>query len=349
MDQPLACHHSVLASCAGALVVALQEKGFSWDEVRGGAKLMDPRTLAEGARVPQEQLRFLWRRAAELTRDEGFPLEAARHLRPQALHALGFSLLAASTLQEVCETYQRHFHVISTAAAINIRRTPHTYEIESVCHPLVSVEGFELFLGFVLPLFAYLKGEPVTPLRLCLRRPVTSRAVVERYNSFFGLKVEFGSDENLVVFDRAVMAAPLASGNTTVRTAMDKIIAHYLSEVGSGEFRTMVRAQILSLLQTGPVSEEAVARGLHMSTSTLARRLRSEGLNFREVLQETQKSLAFQYLRDDRLSISEIGFRLGFEDLSSLSRSFRRWTGVSPREWRRRYGREGGPTALLAA
>lgn len=347
MDNPLSYRHSVLASCAGALVAALQEKGFTWDEVRAGAKLVDPCSLAEGARIPQEQLHFLWRRAAELTRDEGFPLRAAGHLRPQSLHALGFSLLAASSLEEVCETYRRHFHVISTAAAISVQRTPRTYEIESVCHPLISVEGFELFLGFILPLFASLRGERVTPLRVALRRSVSSREVIERYNSFFGVKVEFGSDENVVVFDRAVMTAPLASGNATVRAAMEKIIAQYLSEVGSGEFRTAVRGQILSLLQVGSVSEDAVARGLHMSTSTLARRLRSEGLNFREVLQETQKSLACQYLRDDRISISEIGFRLGFEDLSSLSRSFRRWTGVSPREWRRRHAHD-ELTALAA-
>lgn len=347
MSEPFICPHSALASCAAALVAALEQKGYAWAEVRGGAKMVDPRTLTEGARVPQEQLRFLWRRAAELTRDEGFPLLAAAHLRPQALHALGFSLLAASSLQEVCETYERHFHVISTAAAIAIRRRPRTYEIESVCHPLVSYEGFELFLGFILPLFSSLKGQKVVPLRLCLRRTVNSREVADRYNSFFGLKVEFGAEENLVVFDRAVMEAPLASGNASVRAAMEKVIVSYRAEVGSGEFRTLVRAQILSLLQTGAVSEEAVARGLHMSSSTLARRLRAEGLNFRELLQETQKSLAIQYLQDERLSISEIGFRLGFEDLSSLSRSFRRWTGVSPREWRRRH--VGGVPQALAA
>jgi len=348
MSEPLVCRHSALASCAGALVSALEHQGHDWAEVRAGAKLVDPRTLAEGARVPQEQLRFLWKRSAELSRDEGFPLAAAGFLRPQALHALGFSLLAAASLHEVCETYQRHFHVVSTAAAIDIRRTPRTYEIKSVCHPLVNIEGFELFLGFILPLFATLTNRKVVPLRVCLQRRVNARAVIERYNSFFGVKVEFGADENLVVFDRMVMTAPLASGNTTVRTAMEKVIGQYLTEMGTGEFRTMVRGQILSLLQTGAVSEEAVARGLHMSTSTLARRLRSEGLNFRELLQETQKSLALQYLQDERLSISEIGFRLGFEDLSSLSRSFRRWTGVSPREWRRQNGRARGVTALAA-
>lgn len=348
MDERLVCQHSALASCAGALVSALEHRGYDWADVRAGSKLADPRTMAEGARVPQEQLRFLWKRSAELTRDEGFPLVAAGFLRPQALHALGFSLLAASSLDEVCETYKRCFHVVSTAAAIDIRRTPHSYEIKSVCHPLVSVEGFELFLGFILPLFASLRGEKVTPLRVCLRRRLNSRIVIERYNSFFGVRVEFGAEDNLVVFDRSVMSAPLASGNSSVRAAMEKIIGQYLTEMGTGEFRTMVRAQILSLLQGGAVSEDAVARGLCMSTSTLARRLRGEGLNFRELLQETQKSLAVQYLQDDRLSISEIGFRLGFEDLSSLSRSFRRWTGLSPREWRRLHVRGGAVTALAA-
>ncbi|MBL8554178.1 MAG: helix-turn-helix transcriptional regulator, partial [Phenylobacterium sp.] len=141
--------------------------------------------------------------------------------------------------------------------------------------------------------------------------------------------------ENKIVFSRRDVLAPLNSGNPTIRALTEKLASDYLQSFGSGEFRTVVRSQILNLLQAGGASEEAVARSLNMSSSSLSRRLRAEGVNYRQLLHETQKSLALQYLEDEDLSISEIGFRLGFEDLSSLSRSFRRWTGVSPRAWRR--------------
>lgn len=330
-----AANHTILASWVGAIASAVEQEGFGWRDLWRGADIGDPRSSASGARLPHEIMRLIWDRAAHLTQDPAVPLRAAARLKPQALHALGYGLMAVSSLDEACRIMHRQFHVISTAAAMQIETTASHYTITSVSEPAVNDEGFEMFLAVIVEMFALLQPDRVRPVRVTLRRPVTSRAACERYSNFFGVETEFGAPQNSIVFNRRDMITPLNSGNPIIRALAEKLTSEYLETFGSGDFRTVVRSQILGLLQTGGASEEMVARSLNMSSSSLARRLRAEGVNYRQLLHETQKSLALQYLEDGDLSISEIGFRLGFEDLSSLSRSFRRWTGVSPRTWRR--------------
>jgi len=55
------------------------------------------------------------------------------------------------------------------------------------------------------------------------------------------------------------------------------------------------------------------------------------GTSFRRLVDETRRQLAEQYLKDSTLVVSEIAYLLGFAEVSSFSRAFRRWTGHAPR------------------
>jgi AraC-like DNA-binding protein len=83
------------------------------------------------------------------------------------------------------------------------------------------------------------------------------------------------------------------------------------------------------------VSIDHVASSMHMSARTLQRRLEDEGTRFGEVLEEVRARLARTWLRDPSLGLSEIAARLGFADLATFSRAFKRWTGMPPGQWRR--------------
>lgn len=329
--------HTILASWVGALATAVQREGHSWEDLCRDSQLLDPRLTAPGARLQHDIMRDIWTRASVLTNDPAVSVRAARCLKPTALHSLGYAMLAASSRDEIVRLVQGHFHVISTAAALDVDVGAKFYTVTSVCEPAVNDEGFEMFLAFISRLFRRISDEEIRPVRVALRRPMASKAARERFNAFFSAEVEFDAPQNMIVFNKQELFEPLRTANPEIRVISEKMTAQYLEDYGSGEFRTIVRSQILSLLRNGRSSEENVAKALNMSCSSLSRRLRQEGVTYRQMLNETQRSLALQYLRDAALPISEIGFRLGFEDLSSFSRSFRRWTGVSPREWRRRH------------
>jgi len=72
-----------------------------------------------------------------------------------------------------------------------------------------------------------------------------------------------------------------------------------------------------------------------MSTRTLQRRLSEEGFTYKQLLESVRHTLAEQYIRDERLSLNEISYLLGFSEQSSFSRAFKRWTGKSPSQTRK--------------
>lgn len=71
-----------------------------------------------------------------------------------------------------------------------------------------------------------------------------------------------------------------------------------------------------------------------MSVRTLHNKLEKLGKSYQQVLDETRKELSEQYMQQQQRSISEVAYLLGFSDCSNFSRAFKRWTGVSPSQFR---------------
>jgi AraC-like DNA-binding protein len=103
-------------------------------------------------------------------------------------------------------------------------------------------------------------------------------------------------------------------------------------------FRLRRTLRILLLAQGA--SGDQVSRLLLMHHSTLNRRLKEEGTTFQELLDEMRFEAAGQLLDTARIPITEIAVSLGYADISAFSRAFRRWSGATPGERRRRSQKE---------
>jgi AraC-like DNA-binding protein len=95
-----------------------------------------------------------------------------------------------------------------------------------------------------------------------------------------------------------------------------------------------VREVLTQRLQGSEPSQEEVAEVLNVSARTLQRKLGDSGITFKEILDETRHAMALAYLSSPQHSVSEITYLLGFSCSSSFTRAFRRWTGLSPSDWR---------------
>ncbi|MNJ40779.1 HTH-type transcriptional regulator VirS [compost metagenome] len=90
-------------------------------------------------------------------------------------------------------------------------------------------------------------------------------------------------------------------------------------------------------LQGGKVALEEVASQLCMSKRTLQRRLSELNVEFNELVEEVRQARALDLVRHSSLSLTEIAMRLGYYEASSFTRAFRRWTGLTPRDYRQQY------------
>ena len=97
--------------------------------------------------------------------------------------------------------------------------------------------------------------------------------------------------------------------------------------------RSKVEDIMPKLLPHGKATVPEVAQQLGMSSRTLSRRLAEESTSFAQVLDRLRAALAKRYLYDESLPITEIAWLLGYSEVSSLTHAFKRWTGMSPRQF----------------
>ena len=124
---------------------------------------------------------------------------------------------------------------------------------------------------------------------------------------------------------------------------LEGIADRYLEQRMAGRFAVRVRDALIAQLPHGGTSKAETARRLNTTERTLLRWLKEEGTTFAEVLDRLREELAFKYLNESQLSLSQIAALLGFSDHGTFSRAFKSWTGRRPSHVRAGTGTEAPP------
>lgn len=122
-----------------------------------------------------------------------------------------------------------------------------------------------------------------------------------------------------------------------LRTHLD----HYLQSLKQrypDNLQDQVKDIIGQCLPTGECSVERVAATLDLHPRVLQQKLQHRDCSYGDLLRETREEIAEQHLRYRSMSITELALMLGYAEASIFSRSFKLWTGLSPRQWQQRHG-----------
>lgn len=90
-----------------------------------------------------------------------------------------------------------------------------------------------------------------------------------------------------------------------------------------------------SLLPSGDCSLNRVAASLDLHSRALQRMLQDEDTSYGELLRQVRQSIAEQHLVSRNMSITDLALNLGYVEVSVFSRNFKKWTGLSPRQWQK--------------
>jgi AraC-like DNA-binding protein len=327
-----------LNTLAIAVVRTLATRGCDGPELLLRAGL-DPGLLSDpNGRSPVRGMARLWRLAVEASGDPCLGLKTAAHVQPATFHSLGLALLASKSLEDALTRSARFSRIVSNAADVAIEHTEEGMNYVVRCFPGVPVanEGIDLLMASTVKIGVLLLGvdaQAPRPLRIKLRRSATAQMRRE-FEAYFNCPIEFEAEENSLFVPRLWMDLPLPMANPDLARQNDLVVLQYLARFDGARLAEKVRSELVARLPAGEPSRVEVAAALHLSEKTLQRRLHDEDTSFQKVLDEVRRDLAQQYLRENAASVCEITFRLGFSDQSSFTRAFRRWTGVTPGEFR---------------
>jgi AraC-like DNA-binding protein len=131
-----------------------------------------------------------------------------------------------------------------------------------------------------------------------------------------------------------VVLEPLATANPELVRINDRIVTDYLAQLDRSDLGMRVRSELIEHLPGGHVSEAEIANSLNVSLRSLQRKLREQGMTFKELVETTRRDLGLQYVRDPQHSFNEVAFLLGFTEPANFSRAFKRWYGKTPSQFR---------------
>jgi AraC-like DNA-binding protein len=158
----------------------------------------------------------------------------------------------------------------------------------------------------------------------------------ERIQQFIGGDIRYNSDCDLIIFPLSICKI----GNINHDAEFWKLSLLRCEEEFKlrnrndivGKIRRSINALMVRNGKTPRLSQ--VSQELGVSDRTVIRRLRSEGINYQEVLDNFLLERCKTLLSDPTLSVSAIADMLGFSDASGLHRSFKRWHGMTCNSYR---------------
>ncbi|HBO6068028.1 TPA: AraC family transcriptional regulator [Pseudomonas aeruginosa] len=160
-------------------------------------------------------------------------------------------------------------------------------------------------------------------------------AAIKRYQRIFGPHLAFNQDVNALTVDPVILASPLRAARPTHHQVLSDLLRQRQNLLPNDIVRS-ASTVMHTLIPLGNCTLAHVSRRLAMSERTLQRHLQAAGTCFAILHDRIRADLAQKYLLKSTLKAAEIAEILGYSDLTALSRSFRRWNGMSIREARKK-------------
>ena len=189
-----------------------------------------------------------------------------------------------------------------------------------------------LSLSIICQCLRQLTAERVQPLQVSL--PQAQPADLAAYQRAYGCAVRFMAASASVQLLASDLEVVLGEQDPQIK----KLALDYLQRYANpapGRLRDQVKSLASSLLGSGLAGQSEIARSLALHPRTLQRRLQAEGCSFAELLDELRQEqfLALIALPNGP-DLTRIAHILGYAEASVLSRSCKRWFGVSPKPMR---------------
>lgn len=160
----------------------------------------------------------------------------------------------------------------------------------------------------------------------------------ELYRKHFKCPVYFNAPENKIVIDKTVLDTPIYGANPRVLSFLESKVGKLTTDAGNEPKR--FKSQVIRYLENKlggelPPAQEA-AQDFNMSLSAFKKKLHIEHSCYQVICDDVRYQHCQALIQKDNVTLKEIAFELGFTNASAFNRAFKRWSGISPSEFKKR-------------
>ncbi len=336
-------YFSVLSGWMIPITRAMDVWGIELNEVIQACDIHQDDFKDHESRISAEKMALIMDYCNKAKGRQDFSIAIAEQFHPSMFHALGYAMLCSDSLKDAFYRIAQYKRVVSNTCTLTVEtRAENMHFVMNVkCYedshrPVLSQDSVVSFLGTMVQFARETLKSDYSPLAVHLNWP-TPNYDTQFLNDFFQCDVIFDSDEISLVYDEATLSKHLVGGNPLLTQSHEKMLDDYLSRLDKNDVEQRVKNRIYEMLPLGTPSQTEIAAKLGMSLRNLQRRLQERETSFRDILEATRKKLALEYIQQNHLSFSEIGYLVGFSNIGNFNRAFKRWTGSTPGAYRKQH------------
>ncbi|MEV0058024.1 AraC family transcriptional regulator [Saccharopolyspora shandongensis] len=302
---------------------------------------IDPATLATpDAWLAAQALDELLERTALATSCENFGVRMAEGRRVSNLGAVGLVAREEPDVRSALAMVLRHMRLHNEAIRTRLVEFNGlaSLQFEPETGMTLGRQSIELTVAAISRMLGTFLPDDWSPLSTCFVHDAPT--TLDVHHRVLGSDVAFDRDFNgLVLYSSDLDSTnPLSDPlfRPYARQYLDLLVPREDSSVDS-----RVRDMVEALLPGGRCTATRIARSLEMDRRTLHRHLSRSGESYSSIVDSVRADLARRYITRGDRSLTDIAGKLGFSDLSSFSRWFRREFGLSPTAWAAQEGELG--------
>lgn len=322
------------------LTAHLQASGIALEQALAGSGIA-PAALADPyAQISRRQVVAVFENFLRLAPAGPGPLEIGAGYQLTDYGFFGYALLSSASVRAAAR-FGLAYHELATPVVEQTLREEAGVAIWDI-QPLPDIAADPALSRFVLAL--------QTGVTLALHKSISGGAFAlraasfthatppdaERYRAVLGCPVTFNAGRNELRFDANWLEQRPIGANAITFQLVEDACRDMLDQIdhSRGTVGAVYRHLLTQSGRFAALDEMAATLGLH--ARTLRRKLAGEGATYQAIVDEVRFKLAASYLTRTAMSHESISERLGFSDASSFRRAFKRWSQLSPNDFRLR-------------
>jgi AraC-like DNA-binding protein len=336
-------HFSTLSGWMIPFSRAMEARGIDLATAMSACNI-DQKTLKDQeSRIAAECFASLIDYCNQALNSHDFAITVAEHFHPGTFHVVGYAMMSSNTLKDALSRIAQYKRVVSNTCELSVQENGNNlifemqiFSYQDTQRLVLSQDSVIAFLGTIIKFSKALVGDEfkANKLFLCYPKPEFETQFI---TDFFGCEVEFNAQHSGLVLNSQQANQDLIGANPLITQTHEKLLNEFLSRVNKNDLIQQVRSKIHNVLPLGTPSQSDIAAELGMSLRNLQRKLSDKGSSFKDILEDTRKRLAIDHIKQSHLSLCEISYLVGFSNLSNFNRAFKRWTNLTPGEYRNQH------------
>jgi AraC-like DNA-binding protein len=267
----------------------------------------------------------------------GFAVRVGQKMIIEDYGVLGLSWRTCSKVGEIFERSDRYFKLLSNTFVWQIQKD------KNISHVILNREahrrGMELSteasLSATVVVLQAMSEKDISPVQVSFKHKEPKD--LTSHKTAFNCPILFNQPQYAISYKTEDLSLRTAKADASINSYLLQQVDEKTKgiKIPGSKFVRDVESLIKDALPTGIPSIHHIADLTAMSNRTLTRRLSEAGVTYRDLIKKTQEKIAKDMLRNTEQSIGEIAFLTGFSEQSAFNRAFKKWTELTPSEFRK--------------